>query len=103
MELFLSMRLSGSVCLKHPSDKQELACEQGVLDSRVGNSFYFVYFTFFLPSFRNHMKILGVVFATSVKILCAFSLPLHNHCHVKIHTSKTGYSVPQVVTVSIVN
>lgn len=102
MELFLSMRLSGSVCRKHPSDKQELVCEQGVLDSRLSNSFYCIFLTF-LPLFRNHLKILGVVFATSVKILCAFSLPLHNHCYVKIQTSNTSYSVPQVVIISIVN
>lgn len=66
------MRLCGSVCLKQPTEKQELACEQDVLDSKMGNLFCCVFLTFFLPLFRNHLKILGVVFVSSVKILlCA--------------------------------
>jgi len=85
LELSLSARLRGNVCLKHPSDKQELACEQGVLGSRMGNLFCCIFLTLFLPLFRNHLEILGAVFVTSVKILlCAFSLPLQNCCHVKV-------------------
>lgn len=85
LEFSCSAMLPGSVCLEHPSDKRELACERGVLDGRTGNLFCCIFLGGFLPFFRSHLEILGIVFVTSVKtLLCAFSLPLQNSYHIKI-------------------
>lgn len=70
---FSCYKVAWSGCLKPPSDQQELACEQGVLDSRMGNLFCCIFLPAFLPLFRNHLKILGVVFVTSVKYSCVIS------------------------------
>lgn len=68
---------------------QKLVYEKSVLDNRMGSLFSCVCLTIFLPLFKNHLEIPGVVFMTSVEIfLCAFSLPLQNHCYIKIQTGK---------------
>lgn len=78
-----------SIYHKHPLDKQELVCEQSVLDNRMGSLFSCVCLTAFL-------KIPGVVFVTSVEIfLCAFSLPPQNHYYIKIQTGKALTQYPK--------